>query len=212
LSAKALLVVGALLLIAVPSARADGDPASDYLLGQTSFIPPDAAVPSGYAHQLSTTLTEAKSSGFTIRVALIASRYDMGSVGVLFRQPERYARFLGQELYFVYSGRLLVVMPNGLGVSHGGKAVPSEQRIAAQLPAPGTTGVALAATATKAVVQLAAGAGVVIAVPPLAGTTASPNQNHDRIVIVVAVLVALAAFGGFFFLRVRFGGPRRGSP
>ena len=49
-------------------------------------------------------LRDAKARGYEIRVALIASRYDMGSVGVLYRQPKRYARFLGQELAFVYKG------------------------------------------------------------------------------------------------------------
>ncbi len=192
-----------------PVALADGDPASDYLLGQASFIPPDAGVPSGYARQLNTTLTEARSGGFEIRVALIASRYDMGSVGVLYRQPKRYARFLGQELYFVYKGRLLVVMPNGLGVSRGGKAAPTAQAVADRLPSPGPAGPALASAATRAVVRLAQGSGVVLAVPPLTGDTATPDPNRDRAVIGLVVLCALAGLGAFLYLRARLRGRAR---
>jgi hypothetical protein len=95
----AVLVVA---LLAAPIARADGDPASDYLLGQPTFVPPDDGVPKAYADQLNATVAEAKARGYTIRVALIGTRYDMGSVTVLYREPKRYARFLGQELFLVY--------------------------------------------------------------------------------------------------------------
>jgi hypothetical protein len=191
------------LLTAAPAARADGDPASDYLLAQPSFIPSDAGVPSAYATQLNTVLQEAKSSGFEIRVALIATRYDLGSVGVLDRQPKRYARFLGQELRFVYKGRLLVVMPNGLGFALGGKPVPSEQAVVDRLPAPVSSGAPLAVAATRAVVKLAASGGVVLAVPPLSGNASTPNANHDRLLIGAAAAVLVVCFAAFQLLRGR---------
>jgi hypothetical protein len=183
-------------------ARADGDPASDYLLGEASFIPPDISVPSNYASQLNQVLRDAKARGYVIRVALIGSRYDMGSVSTLYRQPKLYARFLGQELFFVYKGRLLVVMPNGLAVSNGGKPVPADQQVVDRLPGPGDTGLALASTATRAVVRLAANAGAVITVPPLAKQP-KPNTNRDRLVIALAVAVLLVLLGAARLFRRR---------
>jgi hypothetical protein len=141
-------------------------------------------------------LTDAKHRGYEIRVAVIATRNDLGSVGVLYEQPERYARFLGQELSFVYKGRLLVVMPNGYGVSRGGKPVPAHQAIVDRLPPPGPPGAGPAIAATRAVVRLAAAAGVVVLVPPLSGSKRASSSIHDLLVIaivVAAVLVVLAA-------------------
>ena len=109
------MAVAACLLLAAPAALADGDPASDYLLTYQAFVPPDDGIPPAYANQLTELLTAERKAGYTIRVALIGTRYDMGSVVVLYRMPKQYARFLGQELFFVYKGRLLVVMPNGYG-------------------------------------------------------------------------------------------------
>ncbi len=203
MSARSIVVGLLLLLVAVPVARADGDPASDYLIGQSSFIPPDAGVPPAYAKQLNQVLLDAKEGGYPIRVALIASRYDLGSVGVLYRQPKRYARFLGQELLFVGRLRLLVVMPNGLGVSRGGKAVPADQAAVDRLPPPGASGAALVSTATHAVVRLAANGGVIVPVPPLSGDASTPNANHDRLLIAAITAVALAGLGTWR-LRRRF--------
>jgi uncharacterized protein GlcG (DUF336 family) len=190
------------LLVAAPFARADGDPASDYLLGQASFIPPDDGVPTSYATQLNAALTAAKAHGYTIRVALIETRYDMGSVTVLYKQPEKYARFLGKELYFVYKGRLLVVMPNGLAVSNGGVAVPADQAVVDKIPAPGANGAALAAAATTAVTKLAANAGAVFPVPPL-GHVSKTSTNRDRLTIGIAGAILIAAIAAFTLLRRR---------
>jgi hypothetical protein len=197
-----LLVAALVLLVAAPLARADGDPASDYLLGQASFVPPDDGVPTAYALQLNAVLTAAKTRGYTIRVALIGTRYDMGSVGVLYKQPTKYARFLGKELYFVYKGRLLVVMPNGLAVSNAGVAVPADQAVVNKIAAPGTSGAALAAAATTAVTKLAANAGAVFPVPPL-GHVSRTSTNRDRLTIGIGVAVLIAAIAAFTLLRRR---------
>src|SRR5579862_3057768 len=97
-----LLLILVVALSATPLARADGDPASDYLLAQSTFVPPDDGVPPAYATQLQETVREAKARGYTIRVALVGRLYDMGAVTVLFKHPRQYARFLGEELSFVY--------------------------------------------------------------------------------------------------------------
>jgi hypothetical protein len=189
-------------LAAAPVARADGDPASDYLLGEPAFVPPDIGVPAAYAAQLTQVLRDAKARGYVIRVALIGSRYDLGSVSVLFRQPKRYARFLGQELFFVYKGNLLVVMPNGLGVSKGGKPNPAGQRVVDRLATPGAGGKALASAATRAVARLAADAGATVVVPPLPKESAS-SANRDRLVIAFAAAALLALAGGGYLFRRR---------
>ncbi|HEX4678968.1 MAG TPA: hypothetical protein VH210_07165, partial [Gaiellaceae bacterium] len=187
-------------LLAAPAARADGDPASDYLLGTSAFLPSDANVPDADAKQLQAVLAEAKARGFEIRVALIASEYDMGSVGTLFLKPSQYARFLGQELFFVYKGRLLVVMPNGYGVSRGGKASPSAQRIAGRLSPPGIDGHALATGATAAVRKIAAADGVHLSLPQIA-----PAKSHSGnwLLIGIVALVVIAAAAGAIVGRRR---------
>jgi hypothetical protein len=186
--------------LAVPLARADGDPASDYLLSQSTFIPFDAKVSKEQAEQLNGVVAEAKKQGFTIRVALIATEIDLGAVPSLWRKPETYARFLGQELFFVYKGRLLTVMPNGYGVSRGGKPLRSAQRAVDALPKPGEGGAALATAAARAVQRLAAQAGVRVAIPrPSSGDSAT----SDRIIIAAIVGgIVLLLFAGLAARRL----------
>jgi hypothetical protein len=201
-----LCVVAALALAAVraPRGRADGDPASDYLLAEPSFVAPDAGVPPAYANQLNDVLRDALARGYRLRVALIATRNDMGSVAVLFRQPQRYARFLGKELAFVYAGNLLVAMPNGFGVTRRGRVLPGDQAVLDRLRPPGGAGVALASAATSAVVQLAAGAGVIVTVPPLRGSRSTANESHDRLTIVLAATAAALLIAIAVFVRRRY--------
>jgi hypothetical protein len=185
------ILVAVVFLLAAPVARADGDPASDYLLGTSAFVPPDANVSSADAQQLRKVLASARARGYQIRVALLANTYDMGSVATLFRQPRQYARFLGQELFFVYKGRLLVVMPNGYGVTRGGKLLSTEQRIVGGLPAPGNDGHALAAGAITAVRKLAAAAGITVPLPKLAAT-----KSHNGDWFLIGIVALGAAVGG----------------
>jgi hypothetical protein len=177
-------------LVLAPVARADGDPASDYLLTQPVFLPPDVVISPSDSKRLTEVAAAAKKRGYEIRVAVIGTRYDLGSVGALYRQPRRYAVFLGQELRFVYKGRLLVVMPNGYGVSQGGKPWPAAQRIADRLAAPGTAGPALATGAANAVRRLAAAAGVSV---PVAVADGSRSNSTVLVAGVVGVLVLIGA-------------------
>ena len=97
---------------------------------------------------LTAVVTAANKAGFKIRVAVIGSAYDLGSVTALWRKPQTYARFLGAELAFVYRQRLLVVMPNGFGFNWpkhsptAAYAVLSKVRLA-----PGAAGLLDSATA-----------------------------------------------------------------
>jgi hypothetical protein len=208
----ALIILLASLAV-VPVARADGDPASDYLLGTPAFVPPDAQFSSSEKTELTQLLAGARhgaalpgglAGGYTIRVAVIASRYDLGSVSVLAKQPKLYAHFLSQELRFVYKGRLLVVMANGYGVARNGKPDPAEQKVVDPLPPPGAThGSDLAAATVKAVRALATNAGVRIAAPVAVQGSSSSTTTRDRIVIAAAALVVLAAALGAGLYRRR---------
>jgi hypothetical protein len=174
-------------------ARADGDPASDVLATQSLFLPQDAGISLDQQGQLSALLSAAATSGYPIRVALIASAADLGSVTELWRQPETYARFLGQELSLIYHGPLLVVMPNGFGIngSTGASPVATRSTLAA-VRITGATG--LGAAALTAVQRLAANAGHSLQIP--AAARPSPSRSTNPIPIIAfalgAVLIALA--------------------
>jgi hypothetical protein len=118
-SLSALLVLAA--LVAPAAARADGDPASDYLLTQPVFTPIDVKLPADSVEQLRKIQADAKAKGYEVRVALIATRYDLGAVPSLYNKPKAYITLLYQEIQFVYKGPLLVVMPAGYAYYERGK-------------------------------------------------------------------------------------------
>jgi hypothetical protein len=194
MTVRTVAAVAAVALLAASVARADGDPASDYLITRQTFLPFNAKIPQAQVDQLNGIVADANEKGFKIRVAIISKPFDLGAVPSLWRKPKTYARFLGQELTFVYKNRLLIVMPNGYGVSRGGKALPDAQRVVDTLPAPGSGGPALAAAATRAVRRLAAESGVTAEIP-----SSSESTTDDRLVIAGAavglVLLILAGFG-----------------
>jgi hypothetical protein len=150
-------VAGVLFGATAPGALADGDPASDVLASQPLFLPSDGNIPVAERDRLAGLVRSAQQAGFPIRVALITTPADLGSVTELWRKPGSYARFLGQELNFVYRGDLLVVMPNGLGLSRvGGRPAASALPASLAVIRPGRAPAAAAATAVQA---LAAAAG-----------------------------------------------------
>ncbi|MFL5911824.1 MAG: hypothetical protein ACJ768_14775 [Gaiellaceae bacterium] len=185
------------------AARADGDPASDYLVGAKVFVPYDAKFPPKQSAQLSALVAAANEAGFKIRVAIIWSDYDMGSVTALWRKPRTYARFLGLELGFVYKQRLLIVMPNGFGFNWPKHSPDSEYALLSKIRIPaGAPG--LLTAATTAVAKLAAADGIQVAAPARVKTPAQRN-THDRKIILVAVLgaLALAAVARYLIRRSR---------
>lgn len=202
---RALSLLAAALVAAgvAQSARADGDPASDYLLGTKVFLPYDAKFPPRQSAELTGLIVAANKAGFPIKVAVIWSDYDMGSVTSLWRKPRTYAKFLGLELGFVYKQRLLVVMANGFGFNWPKHSPTAEYALLAKIPIPpGPAGLLTAAEA--AVKQLAAAGGVDVAAPSHVTTPAQQN-THDREIILVAVLgaLALAAVARYLIRRSR---------
>ena len=198
---RLLVVVALAACVAAPAARADGDPASDFLLAQNVFVPFDGKISAAHAAQLAALVADAKRRGFTTRVALIVTRYDLGSVPSLWMHPYEYARFLSQELFFAYRNRVLVVMPNGYGVAERGKTLVKPQHLVDTLPMPGSGGDAIAAAAVVAVGRLAAEAGVAVPLPPLRAPASSSATNRDRLVILGVLVLAGGLATGFILLR-----------
>jgi hypothetical protein len=185
------------------SAHADGDPASDYLLGQRVFFPYDAKLPADEQARFAGLVAAANRAGFKIRVALIASDYDLGAVTSLWRKPRPYARFLGQEIAFAYKQRLLVVMPNGFGFSWLGHPTAREYAVLAKVSPPGGKALLLQ-RAEVAVERLAAASGIKVR-PPVHVTTPGRGNSVDRRRLVggIAALLAVAFLARFLLGRRR---------
>ena len=178
-------------------ARADGDPASDVLATQALFLPQDAGATSTQRAQLDALLRSAATRGFPIRVALIASSGDLGSVTALWRQPQTYARFLGQELGQVYKGPLLVVMPQGFGLTRAGKSSPRPAVLNSLAPPGNSAG--LAGAAITAVQRLAAASGRPLPSPSAAAASGSSSGDPVAWIAFAAGLLAIAIAWGLSF-------------
>jgi hypothetical protein len=156
-------ILASLALIAAPAAFADGDPASDVLANTTLFNPIDSGIPFSTVDRLMGLLDLSAQRGFPIRVAMINSATDLGTVTQFWGKrggPGDYAYYLWTELRNLYNGQILVVMPNGFGLwgpPHGRYAV-TKAEINVRALAPGH-GVSLADAAMSAVPLLARAAG-----------------------------------------------------
>jgi hypothetical protein len=181
------LLLVALAFLLPGSARANGDPASDVLLGNQVFLPFEAPISPSAKKDLQKTVAEANSKGYTIRVAIIAFTGDLGTAVSLWGKPQPYAKFLGSELAFQYSNRLLVAMPAGFGFYNGKKPVDKELA-ALEKVQPGTTPTPLAESAADAVRALAAADGVKVPKPSGGG-----SATRDRLIILAVAILALVA-------------------
>ena len=174
-----LAAAAAAALLAPAAARADGDPASDVLLGQDVFVTYSVRVPRAQTSELEALVAAAARGGLRVKVAVIATPADLGAVPSLFGEPKRYAEFLGREIYNIYPGRLLVVMPSGYGVARAGSLAPREQRGLDALPRPGSGGSALVAASERAIRRLAALEGKRI--PAVARPSNGGSRSRDRL-------------------------------
>jgi hypothetical protein len=186
---RALLVSAAAALLAVPLARANGDPASDVLLTQPIYFPYAAPLSDSDRDALTKTVAAANERGYPIRVALIAFTSDLGTAVTLWRHPQAYSKFLGSELAFVYRKRLLIAQPSGFGIYNHGKPVAKEQRVLAKVPV-GKTPTELTQSATAAVRALAASEGVVL---PEVSSSGGGHDWRDRAIIAVGGLLIVVA-------------------
>ena len=198
MASRVALLAAVLLLCAPAAARANGDPASDYLLVQSVFLPFDAKVDSDVTSGLADVIRAADKAGFPIKVAVIRTRYDLGTAFSLYNQPQKYSEFLGLELSFQYHDQLLVVMPSGFGCSIDGKPNPACTRALKGLPGPGTDVTKEVEAATTAVRRLAAAAGHVL---PASGSGGGGSATRDRLTIAAAATAFIALLAAIVFYR-----------
>lgn len=195
--ARPIALVAALLLLVAPAvARANGDPASDYLLVQSVFLPFNAKVDPKATKQLADTIRAANTAGYKIRVAVIGSRYDLGTAFSLYNKAQKYAEFLGLELSFQYRDHLLVVMPNGYGSSTGGKPDAKGIVVVKKLPPPGNDATKQVEGATAAIRKLAATSGYTLKV-----SDSGSSKMRDRITIAAGAVALAALLAAIVFWR-----------
>ena len=195
-------LVAALLALALlpAAAAADGDPASDVLLGENVFYPYTPPTSPALQKQLNAETAAAKQAHFPLKVALIGAPVDLGVIPSLFGKPQKYADFLDQEISFQTEQPLLVVMAAGYGLQ--GVDAKAKAAAAALAKPAGSEGNDLARAAILAVPKLAAAAG-----HPLKGSGGGSGSggNGSRAILVAALAaVAIAAAAALVVVRRRF--------
>ncbi len=180
----AVLLAGLALLLAPALALADGDPASDVLLISNVSLPFQQKVSKPLVNAVNLAAAAAKTAGFPIKVAIIATPVDLGAIPELFAKPQQYATFLEREISFNTKPLLLVVMQAGFGLVASG---PPSALAGLQIPTQqGSDGLAIAAI--KAIGLLAAHAGHPIVLPPIPAAGGASSTGTSSIVVFVAPL------------------------
>jgi hypothetical protein len=214
------LVAVAAVLAAVrpPAAMGDGDPASDVLVYQPVFFPYDQAPPP-LQRELNGLVKSANQQGYKIRVAVIQSPRDLGSIPTLFGKPSVYARFLSSELSSIWRDRVLVVMPSGYGLAQGARLVRRggvehvvvntrsgpDEAVLRRLPPPrGSSPADVVTAASKAVRALAARHDIaLVAAPPASSSSGGGSGRNTGLAAAVAAVVGLTAGLIWFLWRTR---------
>jgi hypothetical protein len=196
--ARALVVLSLAAVVAAAAAlpaRGDGDPASDTLLYSDLFIPYTQQIDDAATKGLQAVLTDARKKGKPMRVAIIGSPYDLGSVGGLWGQPQQYATFLGQEIGIGLRDKstLMVVMPAGFGLYAGQRKTTDAQLSRLKGIVPGKTGNDLTKAGVAAVERLTGAH----------GSAGGGSPWHERLIILLAVVIGLALMGGLSLLTAR---------
>jgi cytochrome oxidase Cu insertion factor (SCO1/SenC/PrrC family)/thiol-disulfide isomerase/thioredoxin len=225
-----LMVVSAVVLVCVMTAgvaRADGDPGSDVLLDQNLY---STVLNTGQQTQLGRVLAATQKAGAPIRVAIIANPANLGTVSELWRKPQTYANYLGYELSLAYPGRVLVVMPNGYGLSWRANR-SAEQRLAdlvARYRPTSTSGSGYVKATIATVDLLEQQAGIKLSTlkrdessvadrgtdtkvlgwkQPAAATTlrltVARPKHHSNTGLIIALLVVLVVLGAAFLVLLR---------
>ena len=192
----------AMLLAALASpaaAEANGDPASDVLLMQDAFFPYAPKVPQGVQDGLTQTLERSREAGFPLKVAVIASKNDLGAIPQFFGAPQPYAEHLESEIGLGKPKPLLVVMPTGFGVAEAG---PDARKALEDLDLPdGDSGDSLGRSAIDATRALAEAQGKPLPAPKLPPPVDEGGGTSPIVYLVPVILLALG--GGLAALRAR---------
>jgi cytochrome oxidase Cu insertion factor (SCO1/SenC/PrrC family)/thiol-disulfide isomerase/thioredoxin len=217
-----LLLTLGLLLGMAPAAWADGDPGSDVLVYQPLFLASDSSISVAQQIKLNNLISASTKAGLPVRVAIIARPADLGTVTPLWNKPKEYAQYLGYEISLSYSGRLLVVMPNGVGFYWNKHATAAAYRALARVPL--GSGPALAQSAAAAVRALDAAAHITlraatktapaqssgkVKAPSRAPTKSTTGQTSSGTALLVALLVLLVVLLAVALGRWAFRHPDR---
>jgi hypothetical protein len=183
---RAALLAALLSLLAVPAARADGDPASDVLYTHNVFFSLQFSETNANGRELERLTAAAAEQGFVIKVAIVKSPTDLGAIPQLYGRPAKYAKFLRMELTWGgFKGTLIVVMngdPGGVAAAGPAAAAARVQLSTLTIP-PNASLDQLAAVAIRAVHIVAAANHV-----SLASANSNNNQTRDRLIIGAGLL------------------------
>ena len=192
------LVAAVVCAVAAGQARANGDPASDVLPFTTVFLSIKSPSTSPAGRDLLAVTQAAAKEKRPIRVAVITAPTDLGLIQSMWRKPQLYAGFLGQELFQFgrYNGTLVVAMPNGYGV-HGPEAAKGKRALA-RLPKPNTNDLErLGEDAANAVRGVAVANGYVLP------ASSNSGSGTPAWLIIAGVLGGAALVAGIAFLALR---------
>lgn len=192
--------------LVVPTALADGDPASDLLYQDNVYYPYQPAVSSSYVRDLNMLTQDAAQSGYPIKVAIIASPDDLGAAQDLWGRPQEYSQLLYSEITSYYTGPVLVVMPAGFGVI-GSNLPPNAGKLLRGVSIDSSADSdSLAGSAIDGVQRLAASSG-----HPLPRVSSSSHRSSGAVATVLEigglVVVLALGVGGALTLRRRRGRP-----
>jgi hypothetical protein len=191
------LAVGAILAQTAGIALGDGDPASDVLLQQDVFLPYQPQVCKQVKTALDTATRRSSAAAYPVKVAVIGSTSDLGSVPQFFGRPSEYADFLGKELSSfsahlqkrIAGVPLLVVMPQGLALTHAD--TPANDVVKRIKVSSDADPNALARAAVKAVPEIATAAGH--PTQPVKVESGCTKKQSTVLLFAIPILLLLAA-------------------
>ena len=171
----------------------------------TVFVPPDAGIPPASGTQLTSFSPTRSAGGYAIRVALITTRYDMGSVtsSTASRSSTRTSSARSSlRLRGTAARRDAERLRRCAGSAS--RSRPSRRCSTSCLCPRRRTGPDWRALAARALRALAANAGVKIVPAPIVKAKSSGNTTtRDRLVIALVALVVLLGALGFGYFRKR---------
>ncbi len=206
------MLAGLLVALTPSNARADADPASDYLLVAPAFYPYQPPTSPTIRKALEGQLAALRAKGLNLKVAIVNDPTDLGGVSNLWNMPAAYAKFLDSEISFNKKQPLLVVMPAGFGTA----AVGTPGALSG-LVADGAHGAdGLSRSAISAVARLAQDSGrplPVITIPAVGGSPGGGGGGTSPLLTFGApvILVVLVAAGAAARRRRSTGGEDHGS-
>lgn len=194
----------AMVVCALPAtAFADADPPSDVLLLQDVYLPYKPRVAPVLDSQLRATVARAKSAGYPLKVAIVASKADLGAVPQFLHKPKEYGPFLGKEIAFNQPKPVFTVMAAGYGQFDAGAQA---QATIDALPKPqGSSSDQLVKAAIQGVAKLAAAAGKPIEIPKPgeSGSAGGGSSGLLPILLICVPVVILVLIGAWLGLSRR---------